>query len=186
MTRCTWSWIFLQQYVITFCETITKCAYVQLRVATECYFTSAFLVWHMTRCTILPNNLWRLHFFHTLLATIITYRFCLLVRIRSEKCHWKLYSCFHAFALCYIYTGMVTGMLQCFKNARSYYFGSWIMGNLPSYCMYQEYFLIRRWSLQWKGSCHLEHSCGLMAELSAIFGQSFAGNMIHNVYGKGR
>jgi hypothetical protein len=40
------------------------------------------------------------------------------------------------------------------------------MGNFPSYCMHQEYFLMRRWSLQWRKSCHWEHTCGLMAELS--------------------
>jgi hypothetical protein len=121
-----------------------------------------FLVWHMTRCTLLPN-LWRL------LATIITYRFCLLARIKSEKCHWKLYSRFHAFALCDVYTGMVTGMLQCYISYWSYYPGSWIMGNFPSYCMHKEYFLIRRWSLQWKGSCHWEHFCCLMAKLCHIW-----------------
>jgi hypothetical protein len=71
----------------------------------------------MTRCTLIPN-LWRS-------ATIITYRFCLLVRIKSEKCHWKLYSCFHAFDLCDIYTGMVTGMLHSYKTACS----SWFINN---------------------------------------------------------
>jgi hypothetical protein len=49
---------------------------------------------------------------HRLFATIITYRFCFLVRIETEKrsgnCHWKLYSCFYAFAFCDTYTGMVT------------------------------------------------------------------------------
>jgi hypothetical protein len=114
----------------------------------------------------------------------ITNRFCLLVKIKSEKFHWKLYSCFHAFALRDIYTGMVTGMLQWYKSGCSYYLGSWIMGNFPSYCIHQEYFLIRRWSLQWKGSCHWEHSCGLMGELSVIFGQSCVRNMIHSVYVK--
>jgi hypothetical protein len=68
---------------------------------------------------------------HRLIATIITYRFCLLVRIKSEKCNWKLYSRFHAFAVCDIYTGMVTGILQCFKNPWSYYLGSQILGNFP-------------------------------------------------------
>jgi hypothetical protein len=118
---------------------------------------------------------------HRLLATIITYRFCLLVRIKSEKCHWKLYSCFHASALCDIYTGMVTGMLQCYNSVYSYYLGSWMMGNFPSYFMHQEYFLIK-WSLQCKGSCHWEDSCCLMAELSVICGQSCVGNDTQCVY----
>jgi hypothetical protein len=60
MTWCTWGWILLQQYVITFCVTITECAHVGLRVATEFNFTNVFLVWYMTRCTLIPN-LWRLH-----------------------------------------------------------------------------------------------------------------------------
>jgi hypothetical protein len=92
----------------------------------------------MTRCALLPN-LWRLRLSY-IISTVITYRFCLLVRIRSEKWHSKLHSCFHAFVLCDIYTGMVTGMLLCYRNARSYSLGSWIMGNLPSYCIHQEYF----------------------------------------------
>jgi hypothetical protein len=102
MTRCTWGWIFLQQSVVTFCETITKCAHVGLRVATEFDFTSEFLVWHMWRgvyyCLTSED-----YFSHRLLANNITYRFCFLVRIKSKKCHWKLYSCFHAFALWHIY-----------------------------------------------------------------------------------
>jgi hypothetical protein len=60
-------------------------------------------------------------------------------------------------------------MLQCYKSAWCYCLGSWIMGNFPSDCMHQEYLLIRRWSLQWKGSCYWEHSCGLMAELCHIW-----------------
>jgi hypothetical protein len=48
---------------------------------------------------------------HRLLATIITYRFGLLVRIKSvkwrENYYWKLYSCFYGFVLCDIYTGMI-------------------------------------------------------------------------------
>jgi hypothetical protein len=142
MTRYTWGWTFLQQYVITFSVTITICAHVGLRVATEFDFTSAFLLWPLTRCTLILTS--EDYVCRSLLATVITYRFCLLVKIKSEKCHWKLYSCFHAFALCDIYTGMVTGMLQCYKSACSYYLTSWIMGNFPSYCIHQEYFLIRR------------------------------------------
>jgi hypothetical protein len=178
MTRCTWGWTLLQQYVITFCETLRMDIIATVRnnfLWNHCKicpcgvksgnwisFYKCIFVWYITRRTLLPN-LWRLHF-HRLLATTITYRFCLLVRIKSENGNWKLHSCFHAFPLCDIYTGMVTSMLQCYKNAWSYYLGPWIMGNFPSYCMHQEYFLIRRWSLQWKGCCHWEHSCALMAE----------------------
>jgi hypothetical protein len=54
-------WIFLQHYVITFCETIIKCAHVGTTVASKFDFTSAFLVWHKIRCTLLPD-LWRLDF----------------------------------------------------------------------------------------------------------------------------
>jgi hypothetical protein len=50
MTKCTWGWIFLQQYEITLCETITKCANVGLRVETEFDFKSAFF-----GGTLLPN-----------------------------------------------------------------------------------------------------------------------------------
>jgi hypothetical protein len=99
MTRCLWEWIFLQQYVITFCETITKCAHVGLREANKFDFTSAFLVRHMKRCTLTPNL--RRYVRRSLLATIITSRFCLLVTINSEQwygnCHWKWYYCFYAF-----------------------------------------------------------------------------------------
>jgi hypothetical protein len=59
MTRCLCEWIFLQHYVITFCETIIKCAYVGLTVASEFDFTSEFSVWHRIRCTLLPV-FWRL------------------------------------------------------------------------------------------------------------------------------
>jgi hypothetical protein len=59
ITRCPWGCIFLQKYLITYCETVTKCAHVGLRVATEFDFTIAFVVWLITRCTLL-HNLWRL------------------------------------------------------------------------------------------------------------------------------
>jgi hypothetical protein len=59
MTRCLCGWIFLQHYVITFCETIIKCAHVWLTVASEFDFTSTFLVWHWIRCTLLLD-LWRI------------------------------------------------------------------------------------------------------------------------------
>jgi hypothetical protein len=39
---CGWS--FLQHYIITFCETITKCAHVGLTVASEFDYISAFSV----------------------------------------------------------------------------------------------------------------------------------------------
>jgi hypothetical protein len=57
-------------------------------------------------------------------------------------------------------------MLQFYKSTWSYYHGSWIMGNFPFYFMPQEYFLIRRWCRQWKGSCHWEYSYSLTAEFS--------------------
>jgi hypothetical protein len=61
MTRSLCGWIFLQHYIITFCETIIKCAHVALTVASEFDFdfTSAFLVWYRTRCTLL-SDFWRL------------------------------------------------------------------------------------------------------------------------------
>jgi hypothetical protein len=84
ITRWTWGWIFLQQYIITFCETITKCAHVGLRVETEFDFTSAFLVWHMTRCTLLPN-LWRLH-----LSWIISHHHNIQVLFACKDKEWKV------------------------------------------------------------------------------------------------
>jgi hypothetical protein len=105
---------------------------------------------------------------HILLATTITYRFCFLVRIKSEKCHWKLYSCFHAFALCDIYTGMVTGMLQFHKTACSYYLGSRIMGNFPSYCT-TRIFPDKTIKSTVKRKLSLGTCCGLMAELCHIW-----------------
>jgi hypothetical protein len=62
--------------------------------------------------------------------------------------------------------GWLQCMFQCYECVQSYSLASWIIGNFPSYCMHQEYFLIKRWNLQWKESCHWEHSCGRMAEFS--------------------
>jgi hypothetical protein len=84
MTRCTWGWIFLQQYVITFCVTITKCDHVGLRVATEFYFTSALFAWHMTRCILLPN-LWRLN-----LSYIISHHHKIQVVFACKDKEWKV------------------------------------------------------------------------------------------------
>jgi hypothetical protein len=86
MTRCLCGWIFLHHYVITFCETIIECAHVGPTVV------SVILQVHFwcdrIRCTLLPDP-WRLDLHR--FATIITYRFCLLVGIKSEKwcgnCH---------------------------------------------------------------------------------------------------
>jgi hypothetical protein len=93
-----------------------------------------------------------------------------------------LFSClcslWHIYSDGYRYVAVLQG-------ACSYYLGSWIMDNFSSYCMHQEHFLIRTWSLQWKGGYHWEHSCGLMTKLSVIFGESCVGNMTHNVYVKG-
>jgi hypothetical protein len=61
-----------------------------------------------------------------LLATIVTYRFCFLVRIKSEMCHWKLYSCFNAFALWHIYKDgyrYVAVLQECLQLL------SWFMNN---------------------------------------------------------
>jgi hypothetical protein len=49
--------------------------------------------------------------------------------------------------------GWLQCMLQCYKCAQSYSLASWITGNFPSYFMHQEYFLIKRWNIQWKESC---------------------------------
>jgi hypothetical protein len=124
MTRCTW-WIFLQQCVIKFCETITKCAHVGSRVATEFDFTSAFLVWHMTRCTLLPN-LWILH-----LSQIINHHHNMQGLFACKDKEWKvsfkvifLFSClcslWHIYSDGYRY---VTVLQECLKLL------SWFMNN---------------------------------------------------------
>jgi hypothetical protein len=69
--------------------------------------------------------------------------------------------------------GWLQCKLQCYKCAQSYSLESWITGNFPSYCMHEEYFLIKRRNLQWKESCHWEHYCGLIAEFSVICGETW-------------
>jgi hypothetical protein len=124
-TRCTWGWIFLQQYVITFCVTITKCAHVGLRVATEFDFTSVLLVWHMTRYKLIPN-LWRLH-----LSWIISHHHNKQVLFAWKDKEWKvslkvifLFSClcslWHIYRDGYRYVAVIQDCLQLL---------SWFMNN---------------------------------------------------------
>jgi hypothetical protein len=55
-----------------------------LRVSTEFDFTGAFLMWHMTRYTLLPN-LWRLH-----LSYIIHYHHNIQVLFASKDKKWNV------------------------------------------------------------------------------------------------
>jgi hypothetical protein len=84
MARCLCGWIFLQHYIITFSETIIKCAHVGLTVASEFDFTSTVLVWHRIRCTLLPD-LWRLD-----LSWIISHHHSIQVLFACKYKEWKV------------------------------------------------------------------------------------------------
>jgi hypothetical protein len=125
MTRCTWGWIFLQRYVITCCETITNCAHVGIRVATEFDFTNAFLVPHMTRCTLLPN-LWRLYS-----SYIISHHHSIQVLFACKDKEWKvslkvifLFSCLCSLSHIYRDGYRYVAVLQDYQELLS-----WFMNN---------------------------------------------------------
>jgi hypothetical protein len=126
---------------------------------------------------------------HSLLATIKTHRFCLLVRLKSENWrgnyHWTRYSCVYAFVFCDIYTEMLTvyvAMLQDYLLLLPWFKN---IGQFPFLLYAARIFPDRNMESTVERKLSLGTFLWSYGRFSVICGQLCEGNITHNVYFKG-